>query len=117
MAFIMDEATFYPWRTSRSLVIHHHHRLISLCNRYIDYKHFVDVVKYRLFLMSNYLRESEQLEIERQTFRCSNDDCGREYTALEAQLLLTPGVYEFHCGHCNSKLVEVLRMMMMMMMG
>ncbi|EQC37268.1 hypothetical protein SDRG_05492 [Saprolegnia diclina VS20] len=73
---------------------------------YIDYKHFVNVVRYRLYIIAHHLKESEQLEIERQTFRCSNDDCGREYTALEAQLLLTPDVYEFHCGHCNFKLVE-----------
>ncbi|OQR82225.1 hypothetical protein THRCLA_11035, partial [Thraustotheca clavata] len=73
---------------------------------YIDFKHFYNVVRYRLFVMDKQLREDEQREIERQTFRCSNDDCGREYTALEAQLLLTPDVYEFHCGHCNSKLVE-----------
>ena len=57
--------------------------------------------------MKAYLKESEQLELERQTFRCGNPDCEREYTALEAQLLLMPGQYIFHCGHCNEVLKEV----------
>ncbi|ETV83494.1 hypothetical protein, variant 1 [Aphanomyces astaci] len=73
---------------------------------YIDYKYFVDVVRYRLYLIRTYLMEAESLEIERQTYRCDNDDCGREYTALEAQKLLTPEIHEFFCGHCNSKLLE-----------
>jgi transcription initiation factor IIE alpha subunit len=74
---------------------------------YIDYKYFVDVVQYRLYLMHEQLKDSEQLEIERQTFQCKNSDCGREYTALEVQRLLMPGQYQFHCGHCNEPLVEV----------
>lgn len=74
---------------------------------YIDYKYFVDVVQFRLYLMHEQLKDSEQLEIERQTFQCKNPDCGREYTALEVQRLLMPGQYQFHCGHCNEPLVEV----------
>ncbi|KAI9912640.1 hypothetical protein PsorP6_006492 [Peronosclerospora sorghi] len=73
---------------------------------YIDYKYFVDVVQYRLYLMHEHLKDSEQLEIERQTFQCSDPECGREYTALEAQLLLLPGQYQFRCGHCNELLLE-----------
>jgi transcription initiation factor TFIIE subunit alpha len=73
---------------------------------YIDYKYFVDVVQYRLYLMHEHLKDSEQLEIERQTFQCSDPECGREYTALEAQLLLMPGQYQFRCGHCNELLLE-----------
>lgn len=75
-------------------------------NRYIDYKYFVDVVQYRLYVMHEHLKSSEQLEIERQTFQCKDPDCGREYTALEAQLLLMPGQFEFRCGHCNDLLFE-----------
>lgn len=74
---------------------------------YIDYKYFVDVVQYRLYLMHEQLKDSEQLEIERQTFQCKDPDCGREYTALEVQRLLMPGQFQFHCGHCNEPLVEV----------
>ncbi|RHY33760.1 hypothetical protein DYB32_001438 [Aphanomyces invadans] len=77
-----------------------------LVSRYIDYKYFVDVVRYRLYLIRTYLTEAESLEIERQTYRCDNDDCGREYTALEAQKLVTAEIHEFYCGHCNSKLIE-----------
>ncbi|KAF4321191.1 hypothetical protein JM18_004731 [Phytophthora kernoviae] len=73
---------------------------------YIDYKYFVDVVQYRLYLMHEHLKDSEQLEIERQTFMCNDPDCGREYTALEAQLLLMPGQFQFRCGHCNELLLE-----------
>ncbi|CAI5741533.1 unnamed protein product [Hyaloperonospora brassicae] len=73
---------------------------------YIDYKHFVDVVQYRLYLMHEHLKDSEQLELERQTFQCSDPECGREYTALEAQLLLMPGQFQFRCGHCNELLLE-----------
>ncbi|CEG42978.1 transcription factor iie [Plasmopara halstedii] len=73
---------------------------------YIDYKYFVDVVQYRLYLMHEHLKDSEQLEIERQTFQCSDPECGREYTALEAQLLLMPGQFQFRCGHCNELLLE-----------
>ncbi|RHZ05747.1 hypothetical protein DYB26_003276, partial [Aphanomyces astaci] len=79
----------------------------AILAQYIDYKYFVDVVRYRLYLIRTYLMEAESLEIERQTYRCDNDDCGREYTALEAQKLLTPEIHEFFCGHCNSKLLEV----------
>ncbi|CAH0474186.1 unnamed protein product [Peronospora belbahrii] len=73
---------------------------------YIDYKYFVDVVQYRLYLMHEHLKDIEQLEIERQTFQCSDPECGREYTALEAQLLLMPGQFQFRCGHCNELLLE-----------
>ncbi|UIZ24302.1 hypothetical protein KXD40_008515 [Peronospora effusa] len=73
---------------------------------YIDYKYFVDVVQYRLYMMHEHLKDSEQLEIERQTFQCSDPECGREYTALEAQLLLMPGQFQFRCGHCNELLLE-----------
>ncbi|GAB9467703.1 hypothetical protein Gpo141_00005040 [Globisporangium polare] len=73
---------------------------------YIDYKYFVDVVQYRLYVMHEHLKDSEQLEIERQTFQCKDPDCGREYTALEAQLLLMPGQFQFRCGHCNELLFE-----------
>ncbi|RLN91690.1 hypothetical protein BBJ28_00022731 [Nothophytophthora sp. Chile5] len=73
---------------------------------YIDYKYFVDVVQYRLYVMHEHLKDSEQLEIERQTFQCKDPDCGREYTALEAQLLLMPGQFQFRCGHCNELLLE-----------
>jgi transcription initiation factor TFIIE subunit alpha len=73
---------------------------------YIDYKYFVEVVQYRLYIMQEHLKESEKLEIERQTYQCKNPDCGREYTALEAQRLLMPGQHHFHCGHCNEVLLE-----------
>lgn len=79
---------------------------IWLSIRYIDYKYFVDVVQYRLYVMHEHLKDSEQLEIERQTFQCKDPDCGREYTALEAQLLLMPGQFKFRCGHCNELLFE-----------
>ena len=42
----------------------------------------------------------------RQAYLCSNASCGREYTALEAQRLIVPGQYEFHCGHCGEPLLE-----------
>lgn len=66
----------------------------------------MDVVQYRLYVMHEHLKDSEQLEIERQTFQCKDPDCGREYTALEAQLLLMPGQFQFRCGHCNEPLLE-----------
>ncbi|KAL0587463.1 hypothetical protein ABG067_002759 [Albugo candida] len=78
----------------------------SMSYWYIDYKYFVDVVQYRLYVMHERLKENEQLEIERQTFQCKDPDCGREYTALEAQLLLMPGQYQFRCGHCGEILNE-----------
>lgn len=81
-------------------------RTCSPLSRYIDYKYFVDVVQYRLYVMHEHLKDSEQLEIERQTFQCKDPDCGREYTALEAQLLLMPGQFQFRCGHCNEPLLE-----------
>jgi transcription initiation factor TFIIE subunit alpha len=74
---------------------------------YIDYKYFVEVVQYRLYIMQEQLKEGEKLEIESQKYQCKNPDCGREYTALEAQLLLMPGQYHFRCGHCNEVLLEV----------
>lgn len=74
---------------------------------YIDYKYFVEVVQYRLYIMQEQLKEGEKLEIESQKYQCKDPDCGREYTALEAQLLLMPGQYHFRCGHCNEVLLEV----------
>ncbi|TMW55182.1 hypothetical protein Poli38472_013944 [Pythium oligandrum] len=73
---------------------------------YIDYKYFVEVVQYRLYVMQEHLKENEKLEIERQTYQCKNSDCGREYTALEVQRLLMPGQFQFRCGHCNEVLLE-----------
>ena len=79
----------------------------SMTYWYIDYKYFVDVVKYRLYKMSEFLKEREQMEMVRQIYLCSNASCGREYTALEAQRLNTPRQYEFLCGHCGEPLLEV----------
>lgn len=42
-----------------------------------------------------------------QIYNCSNEACGKVYTALEVQRLITPGVFEFRCGHCSEELLEV----------
>ncbi|KAF1786096.1 TFIIEalpha/SarR/Rpc3 HTH domain [Phytophthora cactorum] len=54
---------------------------------YIDYKYFVDVVQYRLYLMHEHLKDSEQLKSSDK-----HSNAGPRY--------------QFRCGHCNELLLE-----------
>ena len=66
---------------------------------YIDYAHFVDVLRLRLKLMQKELRQSERRETEQMKFRCLV--CGTEFTHLEAMSCMS-ATGAFQCRNCGS---------------
>lgn len=68
---------------------------------YIDYKHFIDVVRYRIH------RLHEEIQSERDMsasvdFKC---DCGKTYSMLEAAHLFNPSTSNLHC-RCGRVLTQ-----------
>ncbi|KAL1917931.1 uncharacterized protein VTP21DRAFT_3765 [Calcarisporiella thermophila] len=81
-------------------------RLIPRVYYFIDYKQFVDVVKWRMFKMQRTVREEMQEAADTKGYICPNDDCKREYTLLEATYNIDPQTGLFLCEVCSSELVK-----------
>jgi transcription initiation factor IIE alpha subunit len=64
---------------------------------YVDYRHAVNVIRLRVHLMQKKLREQEQKELARQTYKCPQ--CDSTFTVLEIQRLVN-GARGFCCSHC-----------------
>jgi transcription initiation factor IIE alpha subunit len=64
---------------------------------YVDYRHAVNVIRLRVHLMQKKLREQEQKELARQTYKCPQ--CDATFTVLEIQRLVN-GARGFCCSHC-----------------
>ncbi|KAI9091539.1 hypothetical protein DFS34DRAFT_323564 [Phlyctochytrium arcticum] len=60
-------------------------RKISRSYYYIDYKHFVDVVKFRIYRIGKIIEKEVQEQIANMPYKCPN--CGREYSALDFAML------------------------------
>ncbi len=60
---------------------------------FINYKIFVNIVKYKLDLMHKKMETSERDATTRSNFRCSN--CSKTFTDLEANQLFDPQTMEF----------------------
>ncbi|CAO3682454.1 unnamed protein product [Umbelopsis vinacea] len=71
---------------------------------YIDYKQFVNVVKWKMYKMQTSVRDTLRTESENKGYICPN--CHRTYPALDAVGLLSMTDGLFHCEDCDSVLEE-----------
>ncbi|XP_055382497.1 general transcription factor IIE subunit 1 [Condylostylus longicornis] len=71
---------------------------------FINYKTFVNVVKYKLDLMRKRMETEERDATSRASFKCPN--CCKTFTDLEADQLFDPTTQEFRCTYCGSSVEE-----------
>jgi len=71
---------------------------------YINFKVFVNIVKYKLDLMRKKMETSERDATSRSSFRCTQ--CTKTFTDLEADQLFDPFTMDFKCTFCSSPVVE-----------
>eukprot|EP00697_Spironema_sp_BW2_P002174 gnl/Spiro4/12918_TR6846_c0_g1_i1.p1 gnl/Spiro4/12918_TR6846_c0_g1~~gnl/Spiro4/12918_TR6846_c0_g1_i1.p1 ORF type:complete len:346 (-),score=41.44 gnl/Spiro4/12918_TR6846_c0_g1_i1:114-1121(-) len=70
---------------------------------FIDFKHFVNVVKLRLFKMNETVRDKLRQETHTQTYYCPNPACGKRFNALDAQMLMDRSTALFICDNIVCK--------------
>ncbi|KAL3283590.1 hypothetical protein HHI36_006728 [Cryptolaemus montrouzieri] len=73
---------------------------------FINYKSFVNVVKYKLDLMRKRLETEERDATSRASFKCPN--CLKTFTDLEADQLFDCMTSEFRCTYCREIVEEDL---------
>lgn len=71
---------------------------------FINYKTFVNVVKYKLDWMRKRMETSERDATSRASFKCVS--CTKTFTDLEADQLFDPMANEFRCTFCGSLVEE-----------
>lgn len=71
---------------------------------YINYRAFVNVVKYKLDHMRRKIETEERDNTSRASFVCT--ECRKTYTDLEANLLCDLTTGEFKCTYCNALVEE-----------
>ncbi|CAG5109188.1 Similar to GTF2E1: General transcription factor IIE subunit 1 (Pongo abelii) [Cotesia congregata] len=71
---------------------------------FINYKTFVNVVKYKLDLMRKKLETEERDATSRSSFKCTN--CLKTFTDLEADQLFDETTGEFRCTFCREIVEE-----------
>ncbi|XP_056641664.1 general transcription factor IIE subunit 1 [Diorhabda sublineata] len=71
---------------------------------FINYKTFVNVVKYKLDLMRKRLETEERDATSRASFKCPK--CLKTFTDLEADQLFDFTTGEFHCTYCREVVEE-----------
>ncbi|KAH8357698.1 hypothetical protein KR200_011748 [Drosophila serrata] len=71
---------------------------------FINYKTFVNVVKYKLDLMRKRMETEERDATSRASFKCSI--CSKTFTDLEADQLFDMATQEFRCTYCGSSVEE-----------
>jgi len=77
----------------------------SFCS--IDYKGMVDSCRLRMAQLRKYLKGEEDSKVKVEGYVCSDDECKRTYTALEASDLdVDPRTFMFLCEFCDSVLKE-----------
>ncbi len=76
---------------------------------YIDYKHFVNVVKYRMHRIGEKIaQEEKRLRLANSDlYRCPRPRCGQRFNALEAQQSINYTTMKPECVHCGMELVEL----------
>ncbi|KAL0204710.1 hypothetical protein P9112_000017 [Eukaryota sp. TZLM1-RC] len=73
---------------------------------YIDWKQFVDTIRYKIAFIENKIdKELQGLKDDIQ-YECRGPDCGTTYTTLEVQRLINYQTFQFHCERCNYPLKE-----------
>jgi len=73
---------------------------------FINYKTFVNVVKYKLDLMRKRMETEERDATSRASFKCPK--CAKTFTDLEADQLFDPMSGEFRCTYCRGVVEEDL---------
>ncbi|XP_014276470.1 general transcription factor IIE subunit 1 [Halyomorpha halys] len=73
---------------------------------FINYKTFVNVVKYKLDLMRKRMETEERDATSRASFKCPK--CSKTFTDLEADQLFDPMTGEFRCTYCREIVEEDL---------
>ncbi|XP_023228953.1 general transcription factor IIE subunit 1-like [Centruroides sculpturatus] len=71
---------------------------------YINYKVFVNVVKYKLDHMRRKIETEERDSTSRASFKCTS--CEKTFTDLEADQLIDFETGEFRCSYCNALVDE-----------
>lgn len=71
---------------------------------YINYKLFVNLVKYKLDFMRRKIETEERESTSRASFKCLG--CAKCYTDLEADHLVDFATGEFRCHHCGATVEE-----------
>lgn len=71
---------------------------------YINYKVFVNVVKYKLDHMRRKIETEERDSTSRASFRCTG--CSKTFTDLEADRLLDFASGQFRCSYCSEPVEE-----------
>jgi len=71
---------------------------------FINYKIFVNIVKYKLDHMRKKMETEERDATSRSSFRCTN--CTKQFTDLEADMLFDFVTQEFKCTYCSSTVEE-----------
>ncbi|KAI8332898.1 hypothetical protein BC941DRAFT_435691 [Chlamydoabsidia padenii] len=71
---------------------------------YLDYKEFVDVVKWKMYKMQMVVRDNLRTQSENQGYVC--DCCKSHYTSLDVLSLVNPMDGMFHCDVCDNILKE-----------
>ncbi|KAJ2777565.1 hypothetical protein H4R18_005087 [Coemansia javaensis] len=71
---------------------------------YIDYKHFVDVVKWRMFRLQEQVRMKMDKEQQNLGYDCPG--CERRFTVLDVVPLEDPVTHLFKCDYCSQVLVD-----------
>ncbi|KAF2076008.1 hypothetical protein CYY_002668 [Polysphondylium violaceum] len=70
---------------------------------YIDYKHIIDIVKYKLWMFGKKMESVKVQKIDVQTYRCTV--CSKIFTAYDIPKLLSPEG-ELFCDDCDGELIE-----------
>lgn len=73
---------------------------------FINYKTFVNVVKYKLDLMRKRMETEERDATSRASFKCPS--CNKTFTDLEADQLFDYTSNQFKCTHCGNTVEEDL---------
>ncbi|KAL1935050.1 hypothetical protein VTP01DRAFT_4190 [Rhizomucor pusillus] len=71
---------------------------------YLDYKEFVDVVKWKMYKMQTIVRDNLRTESENKGYVCLQ--CKKQYSALDAVALVDPTDGLFHCEVCSGILEQ-----------
>jgi len=79
-------------------------KVVKMNCYYINYRSFVNVVKYKLDHMRKRMETSERDQASRSLFKCMQ--CDKNFTDLEANQLIDFATGEMRCTHCGGTVDE-----------
>ncbi|KAJ1993867.1 hypothetical protein H4R33_000504 [Dimargaris cristalligena] len=79
-------------------------RALAKTYYYMDYKHFVDVIKWKMWKLQKTITERMQSEVDKKGYACPN--CQASYDPLEILHLLDATTGLFYCELCRTELIE-----------